>query len=217
MVYKNVRGECAMVDVGVGRRGGTIVTGERLLSVPAARRFHGSLDAWVQAGLPECDAVGWWAAGNFSVGHGALWWRAGYSPQQAEFVRALCRHAVVPSPGDDVSSPAAWRNSGLPPHVVCLCLAAGIRSVAEGRAVSLVLVLRPDMYRVLTDRAMEAGFNPWQQSQIESRPLRRIRWHVHARAAVCRAVEACRTVACSRAKQARATRAGSRSLGSGDP
>lgn len=185
--------------------------------MPAMSRFQGSLVSWEQAGLPAEDAVHWWAAGTFPVSQGAAWWRAGYSPQQATFVEILTRFARLAGPSADVSAPAAWRISGLPAHVVCLCLAAGIHSVPEARGVNLALVLRPEMYAVLTDKAAQAGFDPWQQSFVASRSVIGVRWRVHAQVALCRVIEAGRTVAFSRAQQARASRARSRPIGSGHP
>lgn len=144
-------------------------TVESVLRTPAGLRFRGSPSSWEQAGLPTHDAVQWWASSDLSVSEGADWWRAGYSPAQAEYVTTLVRYADADGL-ENVSSSNAWRDSGLPAHVVCLCLAARIHSVTDAHDVHRALVLDPDHYRILTDKAAAAGRNPWRQSLIRSMP-----------------------------------------------
>jgi len=119
------------------------------------------LSGWLAIGMTEAEAVQWWGLNTFDPAEAASWWARGYQPKQAEFVTVLVTYTALEQGGEqDVASPAQWRDCALPPHLVCLYVAAGTvdseRTAFECKQADL------QQYRALTTRALERGVDPWR-------------------------------------------------------
>lgn len=184
----------------------------------AAEMSLETLATWRRLGVPEVEAVQWWALDVFTAEDGVGWWRAGYSPLQAEYVDILARYSVLRSGTQDpAASPQQWRTSGLPPHLVCLFLAAGICDVDEARKHHDAALARPELYRHLTERALAAGMDPWRLSVVPAQPSPGIGARLTIGRILWRLREAVGTVACSRGRQARSSPTRSPASRSGHP
>lgn len=187
------------------------------LSDSSGRGSVDDLPAWRLTGMSEGEAAEWWGLGTFSVEEGERWWRAGYSPLQAEYVDVLARYVPLRERSDAApAAPAEWRASGLPPHVVCLVLAAGVTTVDEARRQHAQARANPEHYQRLTARARARDLDPWRLS-IRRRPVSRAQTTGRRIGAVLWQVTRVRgPVAFWRARQARSSPSRTSAARSGD-
>lgn len=126
------------------------------------------LALWTKAGWDAEDALLWWAHGAFEPGEALLWRNAGFNPVQAQFVDVLVGYQRLQTPSAMPSK--AWRESELPPHFVCLCVAAGITDIDAARRRHVTGPEAAGPYRALTEHALAHGLDPWRMSMRISMP-----------------------------------------------
>ena len=134
---------------------------------PAAGPSGEVLASWRGAGLDEGETRTWWALGLRCLEEVQAWRTAGFTAQQANFIldvlAARMAFEVDSAAGIHTSAPADWRDSGLPPWWVCLCVSAGVQQVADGAALHVQHQCGSDDVEVLGEIAIAGRrLDPWR-------------------------------------------------------
>lgn len=121
-----------------------------------------------------------WRALGFRELDAHVWGAAGFSPQQADFVRSV---AVLDGGQmwDGGRSAVTWMTSGLPPWWVVLCMAAGVHGPSESAA--LLRDVDDQTVASLVLRSRGRGLDPWRMTSVRvvAGPGRRLWWTLQAR------------------------------------
>lgn len=115
---------------------------------------------WLAAELPPATAIAWARTEMFDPPDALLWHARGFSSAQAVFVNDL-----VPL-GDErldedqcLARERDWRDSGLPPSWVCLCVALDV-TIQDAWMILTCAGLEPDLEFRLTEYAAARGADP---------------------------------------------------------
>lgn len=104
---------------------------------------------WRTHGLDGADAAAWCTDG-WPPQIATLWHLQGYTPEQARFVEirlVLATHAWRESNrcAAEPDKPPTWRDSGLSPDTVTLCIARGLTRVEQGYALAADMEADPTL------------------------------------------------------------------------